>query len=153
MITPSLLLIALGYGVLSFIMAFTIWQLPVWCQSSWFLISSWGILWVCVGYTLYDPTAYPHIIKLAVIFLFALPGMMFLDYKQRQARVLYWEHEGIPEELRCKFIYLGEVIDTLCNWWITRRFKDEAIYEAMDIVNNNSDNPDNNNRSIAEITD
>lgn len=74
------------YFCLSFLMAYTIRKLPAYCQSSWFLISTWGIFWVAVGYLLVHPEAYWHIWNLALIFLAALPGMMLLDYWQKRDR-------------------------------------------------------------------
>ena len=132
MITWSLLGLAVIYAVLSFLMAAIIWRLPI-------------------GYVLYDPTAYWHIVALAVIFLFALPGQMWLDRKQRRARLLYWEREGLPDELRLKPLYLSDAVDQFCEWWERKKLKAEVVNEAISIIESGSDS--DNNYHIVEIAD
>lgn len=100
---------AVLYFCLSWLMAYIIRRLPVYCQTSWSLISTWGILWATVGETLLRwgqcYTSYQFMTDLAIIFLAAFPGMLYLDFMQKKERITFWEKNGLPHELVHKRIF------------------------------------------------
>ena len=127
---------------LSFLMAWVIDKLPVWCQSSWFIISVWGIFWINFAYGVIHPEAWVHIYKIAVIFLASLPGMMLLDYLQKQSMVSYWEREGLPEGMTGRVVYLSDLVDRFVWWWTRRKINDN--FQDLDYLFSERDYPDDN---------
>lgn len=134
--------VALLFFGLSFLMARLVDRLPVWCQTSWFLVAVWGIFWINFAYGVIHPEAWGHIRNLAIIFLAALPGMMALDHLQKKSRVSYWEREGIPPEAQGRIIYLSELIDRFVEWWLWLRIK----HELKDLSIPEPDNSDSDCR-------
>ena len=123
--------VAVVFWGLSFLMAWVIDKLPVWCQSSWFIISVWGIFWVNFSYGAIHPEAWIHIYKIALVFLFALPGMMYLDHLQKQSRVSYWERKGLPKGMQGRVVYLSDLIDKFVWWWTRRKIDEMANLELL----------------------
>ena len=136
------LLGAMGiFFCLSFIMAWTIDKLPVWCQTSWFIISVWGIFFVGLAIIMLYPASYPYIFAQALIFLAALPGMMWLDYLQKRSRVSYWEKTGnVPTQ---RIIYVSDILDRLAFWWTRRRVELDDELETDFIFEPDNDNCNN----------
>ncbi|MBI1879709.1 MAG: hypothetical protein HYR94_16060 [Chloroflexi bacterium] len=120
---------------LSFVKLWVIRQLPVYCQTSWSLISVVGITSVCMAYIAIHPEAYVHVRNISIIFLFALPGMYILDILQKLDRVNYWETKGVPSKLVGKPLYLKDVL---------RRFRRNDEVDAKSPLNHPqafADNP------------
>jgi len=118
MIDAPLLGVAVIYFCLSWLMAWVILKLPVFCQTSWSLISVWGIGWAGLAEAWLrwnQPMLAQQVIAdLCIIFVAAFPGMLFLDFKQKQYRVTYWEKQGLPDELENRIIYLNR--RSVLNW-------------------------------------
>lgn len=124
-IDAPLIWTALLFLGLSFLLALFVNALPVWCQTSWFIVAVIGITCVGTATGIIDPTAWPALRKMAFIFIAALPGMMYLDYLQKKSRVAYWEKCGPPKELQTRIFYLSELLDRLAFWWTRRRIANE----------------------------
>lgn len=74
---------------------------------------------------------------MALVFLSAFPGMLWLEFRQRWSRVHYWEREGLPEEMLDRPMYWEDKIDRWVEWWIDRRMIKEqkkAVEEAQRVV-------------------
>lgn len=77
-----LAILAIIFCTLSFTMCWIIRRLPLLCQLFWPIISVWGILWVHVGVYILYPEARPMFWIYVWVFIFALPGMIALHYRQ-----------------------------------------------------------------------
>ena len=136
------------FFVLSILLAIAVWNLPVWCQS-WTLTSVWGIAMVGLYTMMIFPESVPYIQFMGLCFLGAFPGMLWLEFRQRWARVHYWESNGLPEPLQNKPIYWSHHANNLAEWiegkldeWAYRRLsakfereREEAVAEAERMVN------------------
>lgn len=136
------------FFALSILLGVAIWNLPVWCQS-WAITSTYGITCVGIWTMLIYPESVPYIQFMGVCFLGAFPGMLALEFKQRQARVWYWESQGLPQQLKDKPIVWSHHADNLLEWigykldeWaiarIERRMerdRSEAVEEAKRVIN------------------
>jgi hypothetical protein len=74
---------------------------------------------------------------MALIFLSAFPGMLWLEFRQRWDRVWYWEREGLPEEMHGHVLYWEDKIDRWVEWWLSKRIEKmqkEAVKEAERIA-------------------
>lgn len=118
MIDMPLLGVAAVYFCLSWLMAWVILKLPVFCQTSWSLISVWGIVFVNLAEAWLrwnqSMLAQQVVTDIAIIFFAAFPGMLYLDFRQKQFRVTYWEKQGLPDELQSRIIYLNR--RNVANW-------------------------------------
>lgn len=133
------------FFALSVLLAIAVWNLPVWCQS-WAITSTYGIAMVGLYTMLIYPQSVPYIQFQGLCFLAAFPAMLALEFFQRWARVWYWEHQGLPEQLQNKPLYWSHKADNLLEWigcrldeWALNRvqakFEQEAIEEAERTVN------------------
>lgn len=136
------------FFVLSILLGIAVWHLPVWCQS-WTLTSVWGIAMVGLYTMMIYPPSVPYIQFMGVCFLGAFPGMLWLEFKQRWARVHYWETKGLPKQLQSRPIYWSHKADNLLEWiehkldvWaysrVERHLERErlaAVEEAEKVVN------------------
>lgn len=136
------------FFLLSFLLAESVWRLPVWCQS-WTLTSVWGIFATGMFVVMVYPESYPYIKFMAFVFIAAYPGMLWLEFRQRWARVNYWESNGLPPQLQDKPIFWSHKADNLLEWvndkldgWamnrVQRRLEQdhkEAVQEAERLVN------------------
>ena len=113
------------------------------------MVSVWGITWVNVIYGVLYPEAWPHIYRLAILFIAALPGMMRLDHLQKKSRVSYWEKTGdVPER---RVIYLSDILDRLAFWWTRRRIEcdfDELENDILSEHHNGHHHGNDSDRSI-----
>jgi hypothetical protein len=117
MLDLSLLGVAVLFAGLSFIMAWVVLRLPVFCQTSWSLISVFGIASVGMAeaWLRWNQSVMAQwvIVDLAIIFLAAFPGMLYLDIAQKRKRITYWEKVGIPFQLKNHPVYLREAIERI----------------------------------------
>lgn len=114
MLDLSLLGVAVLFAGLSFVMAWIVLRLPVFCQTSWSLISVWGIASVGIAEAWLrwnQPMLAQWVIAdLAIIFIASYPGMLYLDLMQKRKRITYWENQGIPKQLKNHPVYLRDAI-------------------------------------------
>jgi hypothetical protein len=114
MLDLSLLGVAVLFAGLSFVMAWIVLRLPVFCQSSWSLISVWGIASVGIAEAWLrwntPMLAQWVIVDLCIIFLASFPGMLYLDIQQKRKRITYWERVGVPFQLKNHPVYLKDAI-------------------------------------------
>ena len=96
------------YFLLSFIMQRIINRLPLICGFLWWVTSSWGILAVGAGYTIIHPESREHILKLAVVFWFALPGMMVANFNQLKLLIKIFRRFNITRQTTGTTIYWHE---------------------------------------------
>jgi len=100
MLDLSLLGVAVLFFFLSFIMCFVIRKLPIYCQTSWSLISVWGIAFVGIAeaWLRWDKPMLAQwvIIDLCVIFAASFPGMLLLNTLQKREWLEYWRMSGVP---------------------------------------------------------
>lgn len=100
MLDAELLKVAGLFSCLSFLMCFIIRKLPIYCQTSWSLISVWGI--ACVGaaeaWLRWNQPMLAQwvIVDLCVIFLAAFPGQLMLNTLQKREWLEYWRMAGVP---------------------------------------------------------
>jgi len=116
----GLLGVALCFGVLSIIAALVIIRLPVYYQI-WSLIGQQMVMWIGLAeaWLRWDtPMLAQHVIfDLAFIFLFAFPGLLWLDYQQRKQRISYWEQGNYPDELADKDLHIDIWTGTILVLW------------------------------------
>ena len=103
------------YFCLSFVMQRVINRLPLVCGFLWWVTSSWGILAVGAGYTIIHPESREHVLKLAIIFWFALPGQMIANFNQLKILIKIFRKFNITKRTTGTTIYWHERNDKLVN--------------------------------------
>lgn len=71
---------------------------------------------------------WPHTRNLAAIFLAAYPGMLALEFWQRQDRVWYWERRGVPIAELKRGVH-SNVLE-----WANNKLDRWALNRAIEIV-------------------
>ena len=142
MLDLSLLGVAVLFAGLSFVMAWVVLRLPVFCQTSWSLISVWGIASVGLAEAWLrwnTPMLAQWVIAdLACIFIAAFPGMLYLDIAQKRKRITYWEKVGVPFQLKNHPVYLRDALERIRDELEVKRFTvgriDPEYYHPNDIT-------------------
>ena len=84
--------LAVLFLALSFIMQRLINRLPLLCQLTWIVVSSWGIIWVSVAFVLIGGISLSVAWQMALVYFAALFGMAATNY--HQTRILYQLFKG-----------------------------------------------------------
>ena len=79
--------LAILFLALSFIIQRLISRLPLLCQLTWIVVSSWGIIWVSVAFVLIGGISLGVAWQMALVYFAALFGMAVTNY--HQTRILY----------------------------------------------------------------
>jgi hypothetical protein len=131
MLDLPLLYVAVFFGVTSIILALVIIRLPVYFQV-WSLIGQQLVMWIGLAeaWLRWDtPMLAQHVIAdIAVIFLFAFPGMVLLDYMQRKQRISYWEKGNYPDELADKDLHINIWIAIIAILWHIAGYAERIYY-------------------------
>jgi len=131
MIDVGLLGVALFFGVTSIVLALVIIRLPVYCQI-WSLIGQQMVMWIGLSeaWLRWNRTMLvQHVIfDLAFIFLFAFPGMVLLDYMQREQRISYWEQGNYPDELADKDLHINIWLAVITLLWHFASYAERIYY-------------------------
>jgi len=77
-----LVILAVVFCTLSFVMCWIVRRLPLLCQLFWPIISVWGILWSHLGVYIAYPESRQFFWIYVIVFLSALPGMLWLHWQQ-----------------------------------------------------------------------
>ncbi len=119
------------FGVISILAALVIIRLPVYFQV-WSLIGQQMVMWIGLAeaWLRWDiPMLAQHVIfDLAFIFLFAFPGLLWLDYMQRRERITYWEKGNYPDELANKDLHINIWIALIALLWHIASYAERVYY-------------------------
>ena len=123
--------VATFFGVTSIILALVIIRLPVYFQV-WSLIGQQIVMWIGLAeaWLRWDTSMkVQHVIfDLAFIFLFAFPGLLWLDYQQRKQRITYWERGNYPDELANKDLHIDIWTGTILFLWYLAACAERVSY-------------------------
>ena len=123
--------VAVFFGVTSIILALVIIRLPVYFQV-WSLIGQQVVMWIGLAeaWLRWDTSMkVQHVIfDLAFIFLFAFPGLLWLDYQQRKQRITYWERGNYPDELANKDLHINIWIALIALLWHIAGYAERVYY-------------------------
>ncbi len=131
MLDIQLLGVAVFFGVISFALAALVIRLPVYFQI-WSLIGQQMVMWIGLAEAWLrwnmSMLAQHVIFDLAFIFLFAFPGLLWLDYMQRRERITYWEKGNYPDELADKDLHINIWIALIALLWHFASYAERIYY-------------------------
>ncbi len=131
MLDLPLLGVAVFFGIISILAALVIIRLPVYFQI-WSIIGQQLVMWIGLAEAWFrwdTPMKAQHVIfDVGLIFLFAFPGMVLLDYMQRKERISYWEPDNYPDELTDKNLHINIWIALIALLWHIASYAERVCY-------------------------